>query len=247
MDVRMITGNRWFYPSILAIICGGMSFLFMTVSKGSDSDNKGRDLVRAADSVVIDIDGNVYRTVTIGDQAWLGENLRVTRYRNGSVIPYVVDDSLWSVLTSGAYCWGSEDTASYKATYGALYNFYAVNDSCGLCPKGWHVATEAEWLNMEAYLGGPAAAGGKAKESGTVHWNRPNVGATNESGFTGLPAGGRGRVGGPGEIGNYATWWSATAHDSAYAWHWGLYTGNAKVRSNPGHKASGFSVRCVKD
>ena len=194
-----------------------------------------------------DIEGNVYSIVTIGNQLWMAENLKVTRYRDGSAIQCVTADSVWCDLKSGAYCWGSEDSASYRATYGALYNFYAVNDNRGLCPNGWHVPTEAEWLAMEAYLGGHEVAGGKAKESGTVHWNRPNTGATNESGFAGLPAGGRGRFGGPGEIGNYATWWSSTATDSVYAWHWGLYTGNARIRSNSGHKASGFSVRCVKD
>ena len=102
-------------------------------------------------------------------------------------------------------------------------------------------------MALEDYLGGRSVAGGKMKESGTTHWSRPNIGATDESGFLGVPGGGRGRIHGCGEVGNYATWWSSTAYDSTYAWHWGLYHGNAKVRSNPGHKASGFSVRCVKD
>jgi len=213
----------------------------------AESGKTGDHPIRVIDSAVTDVDGNVYSAVTIGTQVWMSENLKATRYRDGAPIPLVIDDSIWSNLTSGAYCWGSDDSMSYKATYGALYNFYAANDSCGLCPEGWHVPSESEWLTMEAYLGGPEVAGGKAKESDTVHRNPPNAAATNESGFTGLPSGGRGRFGGPGEIGNYATWWSSTSHDSLFAWHWGLYTGNAKVRSNPGHKTSGFSVRCVKD
>ena len=97
-------------------------------------------------------------------------------------------------------------------------------------------------------LNGPARPSlNKMKETGTTHWTGPNTGATNESGFSGLPGGGRGRICGCGEVGNYATWWSSTASDSTYAWHWGLYHGNARVRCNPGHKASGFSVRCIKD
>lgn len=247
MIMRFICENGIAHSSVFLVVCLGLSALAVTGAGQADSADKSRDTDRTGNTAVTDIDGNVYRTVTIGSQVWIAENLKVTRYRDSSVIPFVVDDSIWSGLKSGAYCWGSEDSASYKATYGALYNFYAVNDSCGLCPKGWHVPSEAEWLTMEAYLGSPEVAGGKAKESGTVHWNSPNVGATNESGFAGLPAGGRGRFGGPGEVGNYATWWSSTVHDSVHAWHWGLYTGNAKARSNPGHKASGFSIRCVRD
>jgi len=199
----------------------------------------------AADTVA-DIDGNKYASVVIGAQTWMVENLKVTHYRDGRAILYVSDDTAWSALTTGAYCW-CEDDSTNKDTYGALYNFNAVNDSCGLCPEGWHVPTESEWLELVAHLGGESVAGGKMKESGTAHWNDPNVGATDESGFHGLPGGGRGRISGSGEIGEYATWWSSTSYDSTHAWHWGLYRGNAKVTFNPGHKASGFSVRCVKD
>jgi len=232
---------------ILSAVGVAVLLLSVTGFQRADGGETQRIQVRVTDSAVTDVDGNVYSAVTIGTQVWMRENLKATHYRDGTPIPLVIDDSIWSGLTSGAYCWGSDDSASYKVTYSALYNFYSVNDSCGLCPEGWHVPSESEWLTMEAHLGGPDAAGGKAKEGGTIHWNPPNTGATNESGFTGLPAGGRGRFGGPGEIGNYATWWTSTSYDSLFAWHWGLYTGNAKVRSNPGHKTSGFSVRCVKD
>jgi len=195
---------------------------------------------------VTDVDGNVYSTVTIGNQVWMRENLRVTHYRDSTDILYITNDTVWSTLTSGACCWYNNDAAN-KDTYGALYNFYAVNDSRNLCPEGWHVPSESEWLALEAHLGGRSVAGGKMRESGTTPWNSPNIGASGETGFSGLPGGGRGRISGSGEIGEYATWWSSTACDSIYAWHWGLYRGNASVRSNPGHKASGFSVRCVKD
>lgn len=201
----------------------------------------------SSDSAVIDIDGNFYTTVKIGNQEWMAENLKVTHYRDGSAIPYVSGDSVWSDLTTGAYCWCDDDSTDYKKTYGALYNFHAVIDNRCLCPEGWNIPTKAEWLELVEYLGGEDTAGGSMKETGPAHWSEHNIGATDESGFDGLPGGGRGKITGCGEVGNYATWWSSTSYDSVYAWHWGLYHGNAKVRYNPGHKTSGFSVRCVKD
>jgi len=214
--------------------------------KADEREYGNSNNARVPVSTVTDVDGNVYTAVTIGAQVWMVENLKVTHYRDSSEIPNITDDTVWSTLTSGAYCWCNNDSTN-KDTYGALYNFLAVSDTCGLCPEGWHVPTESEWLALEAYLGGRNVAGGKMKEAGTIHWNRPNIGATGESGFFGLPGGGRGRISGSGDIGEYATWWSSTAYDSTYAWHWGRARGKASVRCNPGHKASGFSVRCVKD
>ena len=212
----------------------------------SEKANPRADSSKSSIDVVTDIDGNIYSTVMIGSQVWMVENLKTTHYRNGRDIPNVLNDTAWSILTTGAYCWCENDPKN-KDIYGPLYNFKAVIDSCGLCPKGWHVPTESEWLTLVNYLGGENIAGGKMKETGTAHWNDPNIGATDESGFRGLPGGGRGQISGSGEIGEYATWWSSTSYDSLYAWHWGLYRGNAKVRFNPGHKASGFSVRCIRD
>jgi len=200
-----------------------------------------------SDSTVTDIDGNIYTTIRIGNQVWMGENLKAAHYRDGSEILYVSDNTVWSSLATGAYCWCEDDSAKYKMTYGALYNFNAVIDNRCLCPEGWHVPTKADWQELVEYLGGEDIAGGRMKAVDSTHWTDPNIGATDESGFAGRPGGGRGRIGGCGEVGNYATWWSSTAHDSIYAWHWGLCHGNAKVRFNPGHKASGFSVRCIKD
>ncbi len=243
----MITEKvKWFRLAFLPAIGLGVTLVFILGLKAEkpEQDNSNKSKVHA--NTVTDIDGNIYTTVKIGNQIWMVENLKVTHYRDGSEIPNITNDTVWSTLTIGAYCWYDNDSSN-KETYGALYNFYAVIDSCGLCPDGWHIPTESEWLALETYLGGRDAAGGKMKEAGTAHWNAPNIGATGESGFLGLPGGGRGRISGCGEIGNYATWWASTAYDSIYAWHFGLYHGSASIRSNPGHKAGGFSVRCVKD
>ncbi len=228
-----------------AIALGIMPVMMTTLS--ADTGQKDVPPInKAVADTIVDIDGNKYTTVKIGIHIWLAENLKVTHYRDGSDIQYISDDTVWSTLTTGAICWYDDDPSN-KDTYGALYNYYAVDDSCRLCPEGWHVPTESEWLELVAYLGGEGVAGGKMKEGGTAHWGNPNISATDESRFRGLPGGGRGRTTGCGEKGQYATWWSSTPYDSAYAWHWGLHGGNEKVRFNPGHKASGFSVRCIKD
>jgi uncharacterized protein (TIGR02145 family) len=196
---------------------------------------------------VTDIDGNVYRTVKIGDQVWMAENLKVTHFRDGTPIPNVNESDIWQKAANGAYCSVDNDSTEYKNTYGLLYNFYAVSSSRNLCPEGWHVPSESECMRLIAFLGGIQAAGGKIKDNSSNLWKNKNSYAGNESGFSGLPAGGRGRIGTVGDVGYYATWWSSTEYDSSYAWHWGLYPDRAAIRSNPGHKASGFSVRCIKD
>lgn len=245
--MRNIKTKKRFYQVILPAVGIGVLFMFTTGFKQNDSSKNVPDNRPAAESIVTDIDGNVYHTVTIGNQVWMAENLEVTRYRDGSMIPNITADKKWHDLTSGAYCWYENNPAAYKEPYGALYNFHAVNDPRGLCPEGWHVPTKSEWVALEAYLGGRSAGGGKMKEAGSAHWNSPNIGATDESGFTGLPGGGRARLGWFGDVGEYATWWASTKHDSTYAWHWGLSRSSASIRANPGHKASGFCVRCVKD
>ena len=232
------------FSLVLAVLVANRSY-----AENSFPDSSGSNIIdnkKTSTDSIFDIDGNVYATVVIGTQIWFVENLKVTRCRNGHEFSYVSDDTSWSVWADGAYCWCNNDSLNNEL-YGALYNFAAVADSCGLCPKGWHVPTKSDWENLIASLGGDEIAGGKLKEVGIVHWNYPNVGATNESGFWGLPGGGRGQISGCGEIGEYATWWSSTPYNSTYAWHYGLYHKSSKMRYNPGHRASGFSVRCIKD
>jgi uncharacterized protein (TIGR02145 family) len=196
---------------------------------------------------VIDIDGNIYQTVTIGTQVWMAENLKVTHYRNGDAIPNVTDDATWVGLTTGAYCNHNND-AKNVAIYGRLYNWYTVGDSRNIAPTGWHVPTDDEWQTLIDYLGGDAVAGAKMKEERTTHWCSFNIPATNQSGFSGLPGGGRRDYGTYINIGDFGSFWSSTENNSSSAWYRTLDCSSSAVyRSNYFNKQAGFSVRCVKD
>ena len=207
---------------------------------------------------VTDIDGNVYQTIKIGDQWWMAENLKVTKYRNGDAIPNVTDSTEWSSLSTAAYCVYNNDNGN-MATYGLLYNWYAVGDSRNIAPAGWHVPTDAELRQLEMHLGMSQSQadsggwrgtdeGGKLKETGTTHWNSPNTGATNESGFTALPGGYRDDDNGPfGGIGSHGALWSSTASGGDEAYYRTLYYDYSNVRRGHNHRRNGFSVRCVRD
>ena len=197
---------------------------------------------------VTDIDGNVYQTVTIGTQVWMAENLKVTHYRNGDPIPNVTDNVAWEGLNTGAYCEYAND-ANNVTTYGRLYNWFAINDSREIAPTGWHVPSVAEFQTLIDYLGGWQVAGGKMKETGTIHWVSPNTGATNESGFTALPGSGRFPNPNPwSNLGWYARFWSTTESVSGFALSLTLYKDSPGVANNDEYFSfDGFSVRCVKN
>jgi len=213
--------------------------------------------LKAGIGTVTDIDGNIYRTIKIGNQWWMAENLKVTHYRNGVAITNVTDNTEWSNLTTGAYC-NYDNNTSNAATYGRLYNWYAIDDSRNIAPAGWHVSTDEEWKELEMYLGMSQTdanytgwrgtdEGGKLKEEGTTHWNSPNTGATNESGFTALPGGSRhNNDGSYGNISIFANFWSSTESGSK-AWKRYLYSGNSQVGRGDDYKRYGYSVRCVRD
>ena len=215
--------------------------------------------VKECTGTVTDIDGNVYQTIQIGDQWWMAENLKVTHYRNGDLIPNVTDDGEWSGLSTGAYCDYDNDPANVD-TYGRLYNWYAVDDSRNIAPEGWHVPTDAELKQLEMYLGMSQAEadatswrgtdeGGKLKEAGTAHWNSPNTGATNESGFTALPGGERGYSGVFIEKGDFIYFWSSSEENSVFhsAWSRTLGYNSQQVRRYGDDEDYGYSVRCVRD
>lgn len=196
--------------------------------------------------IVTDIDGNIYTTVKIGTQEWMVENLKTTRYNDGSSIPLVTDFAAWGNLISPGYCWYNNDVSN-KSSYGALYNWFSVNTG-KLAPTGWHVPSNAEWTTLTNFLGGENGAGGKLKETGTTHWNAPNTGATNETGFTALPGGWRGDNGNFYNLNANAFLWSSTNYNTTTAW-WRIlyYDYNMVYPYEDGSYVLGFSVRCIKD
>ena len=194
----------------------------------------------------ITYNGVTYNTVQIGSQCWLKENLKTTHYNDGTSIPNVTDNAIWETTTSGAYCCYDNNPSNCN-TYGALYNWYAVNTD-KLCPNGWHVPSDAEWTTLVNYLGGASVAGGALKEAGTSHWSSPNTSATNSSGFSALPGGYRFSSDGSfRSLGNNGYWWSSTENDGSNAWNRNLNYNNANVNRNNNNKRNGFSVRCLRD
>ena len=224
---------------------------YATNSTGTAYGNEQTFTTTATSQTVTDIDGNTYNTVQIGEQVWMSENLKTSRYRNGGSIPYVVGNSDWQALTTGAWSYYDHDAAN-DPIYGKLYNWYTTLGDT-LCPTGWGVPTDAEWTTLTTYLGGESVAGGKMKSIGTAYWASPNTGATNESGFSVLPGGYRSSDGSFGNIRYGAFFWSATEYASYYAWFRYLYGNNGNVnRSSYGvnyydRKSVGASVRCLRD
>ena len=194
---------------------------------------------------VTDIDGNIYLTVLIGNQQWMAENLKTTRFADGTEIPNVLNNAAWGSLDTPAWC-NYENSAANDITYGKLYNWFAVADPRNVCPTGWHVPTDAEWTVLTDYLGGQYVAGGKMKT--TTGWQSINIGATNESEFSGLPGGHRDydndvftNVGGSG------TWWSSSESSTTDAWYRFLVYTNDNAYRSSSSKHGGFSVRCLRD
>jgi len=197
---------------------------------------------------VTDVAGNKYKTVKIGNQWWMAENLKVTCYRNGDVIPNISDNAQWANLKTGAYCnYGNSPVTA--DTYGRLYNWYAIKDYRGLAPVGWHVPTDKEWQMLVDYLGGSSVSGVKLRESGTTHWNSSKNGeGSNESGFTALPGGFRIATKGLYDgIGITALFWTSTESNSMEAIWWGLSFSLPYAWRLTELKNAGLSVRCIKD
>jgi len=194
----------------------------------------------SSNAVVKDIDGNIYKTIKIGNQWWMAENLKVTHYRNGDEIPCLTDDDKWD-NNNGAYCYYNNDSSNIRKN-GMLYNWFAVNDSRKIAPKGWHIPSDEEWQVIVDYLGGDTLAGGKMKSIGTIE------GDLNENGFSALPGGYRYNHGTFDGIGTNSYFWSSTESSGGNAWYRYLYYGNSVVyRDDSGWKQGGYSVRCVKD
>ncbi len=215
--------------------------------------------VLANTSKVTDIDGNVYITVKLGDQIWMAENLKVIHYRNGDPVPEITNNIDWILMSTGAYCNYNNDESNVSV-YGRLYNCFAVRDNRGLAPEGWHVATNDDWIELEMYLGMSSFdvgeygwrgtnEGGQIKETGSEHWQYPNAGATNETGFNALPGGFREvEFGDFLEMGTNAYFWTTSIGTySGVVYYRNLYYNYSDIYSGCFGKNSGLSVRCVKD
>ena len=200
----------------------------------------------AAKPSVKDIQGNVYDIVTIGTQTWMAENLKVTQFKDTTDIPNITNNGQWGNLTTPGYCYYNHDGDSLNDIYGAMYNWFAVN-SGKLCPDGWHIPTNDEWLILFDYLGGVDTAGGQLKEQGSKHWINPNIGASNASGFTALPGGYRYETGVFYDLGKNGNWWTTTEENLGNAYYWKIHNNLISVSGNSILKQRGLSVRCVKD
>ncbi len=196
-----------------------------------------------------DQDGNVYKTVSIGPQTWMAENLRTTKYNDGTAIPRINDDTEWASSNIGSYCnYNNTISDTAIATYGRLYNWHAVNTG-KLCPDGWLVPTNFQWQTLGNILGNADVISGKLKEIGTTHWFEPELPneASNETGFTALPGGRREINGLFDNIGQVGSWWSATEYTTNWALYWSMtYNGSSLYKSSES-KEPGFSVRCMSD
>jgi len=193
-------------------------------------------------NVIVDIDGNEYTSVIICSQEWLVENLKTTKYRDGTPIPNITDGGEWIADSNGAYCWYNNDIEN-KVDYGALYNHFAVSNAHGLAIEGWRVPSADDLAVLMACCGGMSVAGGKLKEVGLTHWKEPNEGATDEFGFKGLPGGFRHAVTGNfGYIFQFGIFYLSKA-----IWNFDMNYYNDDVTSCEGLGNTGYTIRCMRD
>ena len=212
---------------------------------GTKSENTGLSVRCIKDNTLTDLDGNVYKTILIGTQTWMAENLRTTKFNDGTSIPMVIDSTSWTNRSTPAYCWLNNDQSN-SVTYGALYNWYAVNTG-KLCPTNWHVPSDSEWIELTNYLGGERIAGGKLKS--ITGWENPNTDASNETGFSALPGGNRISSSAAlfDDTCDIGCWWSTTEFGKNLAWNRLVYFNSSKVQRFFAQEAFGLSVRCIRN
>ena len=246
------------FTSTLTGLDPNTTYYIKAYASTSDETVDGEQVIlKTYHNIVQDFDENEYFTVYIGDQLWMAENLKTTHYASGDPILLVTGNSSWESLTEGAYCYYNNDSVTYADTYGALYNWYVIEDSRNVCPLGWHVATDDEWMEMEMFLGMSqndaqgqgmrgTDEGGKLKETGINNWNSPNAGATNETGFTALPAGARSSNGSFEDIGNTGYSWVNSKLDDLGTLRCFVYD-DPKLGRWWYSCNMGLSIRCIKD
>jgi uncharacterized protein (TIGR02145 family) len=240
---ELIPNTKYFIKTYATTLAG--TFYSNEISFTTLSENNGR---------VNDIEGNSYKLAVIGTQTWMAENLKSTKYNDGTAIPLVSDAAGWCALSTPGYCWYGNDEATYKAPYGAIYNWYVVdsasNGGKNVCPTGWYVPSDEEWDILATYLGGADVAGGKLKEEGTTHWLSPNEGATNETSFTALPGGYcNANIGVFDGIGYWGFWHSSSpwARSSWESDNYYITASDKNFWFNYYDKRIGISIRCLKN
>jgi uncharacterized protein (TIGR02145 family) len=243
-------GTEW---SLIPSGTHGQSLTVCDSVLGWTSDGKCPEVSKPTSGYgqnITDVDGNTYKTVYIGNQQWMAENLKTSKYNDGTVIPNVTDNTEWKNNKTGAWCYFYND-ANYNTKYGKLYNWYAINattnDNKNVCPTGWHVPTDNEWTFLSDYLGGENVAGGKMKEVGTTNWISPNKDAINTSLFSALPGEFRYYSGGFGSNSERCDFWSSTENYTENAWYRNLHSNDGKLYRFSFTKDFGLSIRCLKD
>jgi uncharacterized protein (TIGR02145 family) len=197
---------------------------------------------------ITDIEGNIYKTISIGTQTWMAENLRTIHYSNGDPVQNISDDLQWTEQTTGAFCWYNNDESLFKDTYGALYNYYTVTDYRKICPSGWRIPTKADCEKLGSFLGGDKIAGEKLKEAGTALWYSPNEECANDkSGFSARGGGSRNAGGAFEYIRQLAVFWTSSSARSTDAYFYFLVFETSGFYTSPADKKYGCSVRCIKE
>ena len=251
------TGAGYFVSSITGLTPSTTYYVRAYATNSAGTAYGEETVFRTYQDYIFDEDGNGYGTIIIGEQEWMAENLKTTTYNNGVSIPNVSDDLNWAKSTSGAYCWYENDKTQFGDAYGALYNWHAVNTGI-LCPKGWHVPTDAEWGTLVQFIDPTSSsfvsfiAGGKLKSTRTApdahpRWDSPNVGATDEYGFSALPAGYR-DTDGTFDGALYTCFlWSSSEKNALFGQCRGIYNIDSNFGWSYLNKQDGFSVRCLRD
>lgn len=238
------------------MVKGSVAFLLLFSISLFISSCKDED--EPEEIIVTDVDGNSYKTVTIGDMVWMAEDLRVTHFRNGDPIERLTGNQSYQVVSSPKYYFIYDDVQLNSDLFGNLYTWYVVNDTRGIAPDGWHVPSHAEWNALQKHLGMSDAdialvcddknsIGGKMKSTSSIYWSSPNTGATDEVGLSLYGSGFRSHIKDFKHLKAVGAYWSSTQKDNEEAWYRHLYSDQASLCSRSGVKKYGFSIRCVRD
>lgn len=226
-----------------AILLAVSAIIFFLIANSSCKKNENDNNTITTGTFADPRDGTVYKTLTIGGQTWLAENLKYLPSVNAPTSGSRTDPCYYVFGYQGTIVDEAKGNSNFT-TYGVLYNWPAAMSAC---PAGWHLPSDVEWSQLMDRLGGQDIAGGKLKESGTTHWNDPNTGATNETGFSFIPGGFRNDDAELLYTGTNGYWWSSTEFGSSAAWGRGMYYKSNGVSRDASYKSYGFSVVCIKN